>query len=140
MHPRPRLALAVALLLPASAASAQHESHGGAPPEKLGKVHFENSCSEAVRADFDRAVALLHSFWWSAAIDGFRGVIAKDTTCATAYWGIALSQRGNPFAGGPSARIVQDGLATVEKGKVTRHNFYFDQMTMMAQLGLMPES
>lgn len=117
MDSKRHVALTVALLVLASTASAQHESHGGAPPEKLGKVHFENSCSGAVQADFDRAVALLHSFWWSAAIDGFRGVIAKDTTCATAYWGIALSQRGNPFAGGPSARIVQDGLATVERGK-----------------------
>src|SRR5258706_2704514 len=107
--------LVVSLLAPA--AWAQHEGHGGAPPEKLGKVHFETSCAPAVRADFDRAVALLHSFWFPAAISAFEGVLVKDPQCAIAYWGIALSQWGNPFAGGRSPRQAQDGLATVEKGK-----------------------
>ena len=40
------IALSAALFAPA-AAQAQHE-HGGAPPERLGKVHFETSCSKSV--------------------------------------------------------------------------------------------
>lgn len=30
-------------------------------------------------------------------------------------------------------------VATVSKGLITTHHFYFDQMSMMAQLGLMPQ-
>ena len=37
----------------------QHE-HSTAPPQQLGRVHFETSCDPALRADVDRAVALLH--------------------------------------------------------------------------------
>lgn len=111
------LVLVAGLCVPAVAVQAQHESHAGAPPEKLGKVHFETSCSAAVRDDFDRAVALLHSFWFPAAISAFQGVLEKDPSCAVAYWGIALSQWSNPFAGGRSPKLAQEGLATVEKGK-----------------------
>ena len=45
-----------------------------APPEKLGQVSFANSCSEAVQPDLQRAVALLHSFWWSEGDTAFREV------------------------------------------------------------------
>lgn len=30
-------------------------------------------------------------------------------------------------------------VATVENGRITKHHFYFDQMALMVQLGLMPE-
>jgi hypothetical protein len=45
------------------------------PPEQLGKVHFATSCSPAVEKRFDRALALLHSFWAKDAIEGFNGVL-----------------------------------------------------------------
>jgi len=114
-----KLLLPALALLPLSAAAAQHEPHAGGPPSRLGTVHFETSCSAAVRADFGRAVALLHSFWFSAAIDGFSDVLRKDPGCAIAYWGIAMSQWGNPFAGaaGRSTSQLQQGRASVEKAK-----------------------
>ena len=72
MQSRKIFVLAVLVCLSAALASAQHEGHGGGPPEKLGKVHFETSCKPEVRADFDRGVALLHSFWFPAAISAFQ--------------------------------------------------------------------
>src|SRR5262245_39427187 len=106
--------------LAALPAAAQHE-HSGAPAQQLGTVHFTNSCNDAVRADFDRAVALLHSFWFSAAIDGFKQVLQKDPGCAMAYWGIAMSQWSNPFGGAAirPPKLLQEGRATVEKAKAT---------------------
>jgi hypothetical protein len=109
------IALSAALLAPA-AAPAQHE-HGGATPERLGKVHFETSCSESVEKEFDRAIALLHSFWFSAAIDGFNEVLARDPSCAMAHWGIAMSWWSNPFAGMRSLQALASGRAAVEKAK-----------------------
>ena len=57
--------------------------------EKLGTVSFENSCSAAVQPHLQRAVALLHSFWWSEGDKAFRDVLQRDPGCAIAGWGIA---------------------------------------------------
>jgi len=67
------------------------EAHEHGIPEQLGAVSFPTSCSAAVQADFDRAVALLHSFAYSAAESAFREVADKEPKCAMAHWGIAMS-------------------------------------------------
>jgi len=67
------------------------ESHEHGVPEQLGKVSFPTSCSPAVQAEFERGVALLHSFGYSAAENTFREVAQKDPHCAMAHWGIAMS-------------------------------------------------
>ena len=71
-----------------------------APTQALGEVHFETSCNEEAQAEFNRAVALLHSFWFPEGIEAFQGVLELDDSCGMAHWGIALSQWGN-FLGGP---------------------------------------
>ena len=78
--------------------------------DKLGTVHFETSCAAATRADFDRAVALLHSFEYRPAMESFNKVLAADSSCAIAYWGIALCQWGNPFAGVKAGPLLERGL------------------------------
>jgi hypothetical protein len=100
-------------------ARAQHEGHGAGAPDQIGSasVKFETSCAPAVRGDFNASVALLHSFWFPEAIKSFEGVLAKDPTCAMAYWGIALSQWSNPFAGIKSVKTVELVRQTIEKGK-----------------------
>src|ERR1043166_3996167 len=70
--------------------------------ESLGTVHFPTSCKPATTAEFDRAVALLHSFEFGSAIRGFTTVLGADSTCAMAQWGIAMSRWTNPMA--PAAR------------------------------------
>ena len=77
---------------------AQVHPHG--KDEKLGVVHFATSCSVGTQKEFDRAVALLHSFQFTRAIEGFHTVLGEDATCGIAYWGIALSDWSNPFATG----------------------------------------
>ena len=90
------LAALVAVLLPApGAAQDHHAAHAG---EKLGTVHFATSCAPALAPKLDRAVALLHSFEFGAAIRQFDAVVAADSTCAMAYWGLALSRWSNPMA------------------------------------------
>ena len=69
-------ALTVVLACPVLA-FAQHEQHG-AGAEKLGTVNFETSCKAETRADFNRAVALLHSFEYRPAMDTFTKVLAAD--------------------------------------------------------------
>ncbi|MET0937582.1 MAG: hypothetical protein ABWX83_16435 [Luteibacter sp.] len=82
--------LALSLLI-ASAARAQEMHHDHGIPEKLGSVSFPISCAPAVQQPFNRAVALLHSFAYGAAQQGFKDVAAKDPGCAMAHWGLAMT-------------------------------------------------
>jgi hypothetical protein len=90
--------LAVASLLLASGLAAQTPSHAhAARRDTLGTVHFATSCSPAVAPQFDRAVALLHSFEFAASARTFTEVLGADPTCAMAQWGIALTRWTNPM-------------------------------------------
>ena len=78
------------LLVVVSCSSAQ-ETHSHPAPEKLGKVSFPTSCAPAVQEQFDRGVALLHSFAYAAAESAFQGVVDQDPQCAMAHWGLAMT-------------------------------------------------
>ena len=112
-----RVKLVAAILLTlASSSRAQEHQHGNG--EKLGAVHFATSCNEVAQKEFDRAVALLHSFQFSRAIEGFNAVLGQDATCKIAYWGIALSDWSNPFATGMKDKgQLQAGRESAERGK-----------------------
>ena len=81
--------LILAFLFPALTA-AQDEHHHPVP-EKLGTVSFPTTCKPATQREFDRAVALLHSFAYDAAEASFQSVAAHDPQCAMAHWGIAMT-------------------------------------------------
>ncbi len=92
-------------LLPVAVASAmlclsQAQAHDpSAETGKLGSVNFPNSCAPAVQADFQRGVAMLHSFWYSAGEKLFEDIAKKDPSCAIAHWGYAAILMSNPLAG-----------------------------------------
>ncbi len=112
------LVFVVATVFVNGQAFAQHDHpDSGAPPGRLGTVHFQTSCNAAVQADFDRSVARLHSFWFSAAIKSFEDIVSRDPGCAMAYWGIAMSWWGNPFGGYRSPKALEDGAAAVEQAR-----------------------
>src|SRR5262245_63967146 len=90
----------------------QHAGH-----EKLGKVNFPNTCSPAVQADLNRAVALLHSFWFVAAVKAFNEVAQQDPSCGIAHWGIAMAAFENPFVWPPSPKMLADGSAAVSRAR-----------------------
>jgi hypothetical protein len=116
-----RLKIVAAILLTLVASRGIAQEHQHAHGEKLGTVHFATSCNEVAQKDFNRAVALLHSFQFSRAIEGFHAVLGKDPTCGIAYWGIALSDWSNPFAAGmKDTDQLQLGRQSAERGKVVR--------------------
>ena len=111
-----RLLAAILLVLVVSRSFAKEHQHGTG--EKLGAVHFATSCNHAAQIDINRAVALLHSFDFSRAIDEFKVALGEDGTCTIAYWGIALSDWGNPFAPGIiDKRLLQLGRESAEHGE-----------------------
>ena len=115
------LALGIMLCAPgARAAGQQPAPHDhGAPSGRLGTVHFDTSCAPGVQKEFDRGVALLHSFWFSAAIKSFNAVLERDPRCVMAHWGIAMSWWSNPFAGFRSPQALKAGLAATDAAKAS---------------------
>ncbi|HKC41776.1 MAG TPA: hypothetical protein VKC15_19695, partial [Gemmatimonadales bacterium] len=91
--------LALTSIVVAPSLRAQH-AHGRSA-EQLGHVVFATSCSAGAQREFERGMALLHSFWWEQGLAAFQAVVAADSSCAMGYWGLALNAWGNPFAGGP---------------------------------------
>lgn len=91
---QPVFALPICLICLVSAywqSNTAAEEHEHPVPEKLGIVEFSNSCSPNLQHEFERAVALLHSFAYSTAEKAFRDLIAKDPNCAMAHWGVAMT-------------------------------------------------
>jgi len=84
-----RLFLAVAFLFPSLLAAQDQHNHPA--PEKLGAVSFQTACKPDTQQQFNRAVALLHSFAYKAAEEAFHSVAEQDPQCAIAHWGIAMT-------------------------------------------------
>ena len=104
----------IVLLLWAASGLVQGQAAG---TEQLGQVHFRVACSTDVQQEFDRGVALLHSFAFDASAKAFAAVAQQDASCSMAHWGVAMTRLGNPFNWPPGAQAIQEGWAAVEKAK-----------------------
>src|SRR6266850_523010 len=93
-------------------------SHSGSE-EGLGHVHMDTSCSAAVGAQFDRALALLHNFWYVRALEQFNQVAKNDPECAMAYWGAAMTYN-HPFWDPSSQADETAAWALVQRGMLAR--------------------
>src|SRR6516165_5853051 len=109
MNTHSRRALAAAALITAALAVGAN----GQQDQNLGKVSFSTSCDPKVQAEFDRGVAMLHSYWFTIARRTFEGILQQDPACAMAYWGVAMDHLGNTLGGAPTladARAASDAL------------------------------
>ncbi len=79
--------------------------------EGLGHVHFATSCTPSAQRQFDRALAMLHNFWYPQDLNAFREVTKTDPRCSIAYWGIAISLRTNPLVGPPDSSALKHAQA-----------------------------
>ncbi len=121
------IALAVALV---PLTVAQTDAPQTVDTTQLGTVHFPTSCNDEAQKHFDQAMAYQHSFWYQASYTGFEDVLKADSSCAIAYWGIALSQMRIPWIP-PSPKNLAEGLAAAQKGrargaKTQRERDYID--------------
>ncbi len=115
MKPRKLFAVVSTALLLISGVSQSHEDEG---KSQVGKVKFLNSCDPKVQPLFETGVAMLHSFWYSAAEKTFRDVLVRDPSCTIANWGIAAILMSNPLAGqGASANGAAAAQAAIEQGR-----------------------
>ena len=115
-----RKSLGTALALVAAAfanAAPAHSDDRTAQNDGLGRVHFQTSCTLEAQKQFERALAMLHSFFFPETIKAFNAIPETDPNCAIAYWGIAISQRPNPLVGPFDAATLKRGLEAIQKGK-----------------------
>ena len=110
--------LSTASVLLASALIAlSNQGTARANEERLGEVNFPISCSATAQTQFNRAVAMLHSFFFPGTIKAFTAIADKEPSCAMAYWGIAISQRPNPLVGPFPGDVLKRGWEAIEKAR-----------------------
>jgi tetratricopeptide (TPR) repeat protein len=107
------LLLSLASLLFSFPLLAQEGHKHTEPLEKVGKVSFSITCDQSVQKEFERGLALLHSFWYEEAQKSFKEVLDQDPHCAIAYWGQAMSIY-RPLWNRPSASDLQNGRKLIQ--------------------------
>jgi tetratricopeptide (TPR) repeat protein len=127
--------LALMLGIPTAYSHDEHVTSGEPPPEKLGRVSFSVSCNSAAQEEFNRGMALFHSFWFNPAIQSFRKVAQHDPECGMAHWGIAIMSLGNPFGWPPAPKAWQAGASALADAqrvgvKSQREKDYIDALTV----------
>ena len=103
---------------PAWAAQDEHAGHSAG--QNSGSVHIPISCSQDAQRQFDRAVAILHSFFYPETVKAFSAIAQAEPSCAMAYWGVAISQRPNPLVPPFSHGALQAGWDAIEKARSAR--------------------
>ena len=83
---------------------------------QLGDVEFPVSCTPAAQQQFNRAVAILHSFWYEEAIKAFGAVTKIDPDCAMGHWGVAMSY-WTPLWNQPTQAALKAGAAAVSQAQ-----------------------
>jgi hypothetical protein len=104
------LCAAVAMGAPSLMAQDHDHQHG-----QLGRVVFPVTCNAEAQRRFEAAMAVLHSFWWEQGDRAFGAVLEADSSCAMAWWGLAMNAWNNPFAGGPSGPPLAAGAAAAAR-------------------------
>jgi tetratricopeptide (TPR) repeat protein len=111
------LAVLACSLLLQGAAQAHDEHADHASGDHFGSVHFPMSCSAEAQRQFDRAVAMLHSFFYPETVKAFTAITQSEPSCAMAYWGLAISQRPNPLVPPFAPQALKSGWEAIQKAR-----------------------
>ena len=134
---RPSRALrsCVSAILAASLGAAVGLAQHGHGSEGVGTAHMETSCAPATQASFDRALAVLHNFWYARALTQFQEIQKADPECAMAYWGAAMTYN-HPLWDQPSQEDETAAWALVQKGLKARSQSDREHMYLLAVAAL----
>lgn len=126
-------AVAIAMFSLGTSAHEDEQMPVGAP-DRVGEVHFDISCNAAAQRAFNRAVAILHSFFYPEAVKTFTRVTEIDPSCAMGYWGIAMSW-WYPLWYPPAKEAFAQGKTAADKaadigGRTERERAYIGAIGM----------
>lgn len=121
-----------AFFLIARLAPGQEHHHQEEPAslKGLGSVSFPISCPAKEQQDFNRGVALLHSFSYKNARLQFQQINKGTPSCAMAFWGEAMSLYRQLWDR-PSVNQLAEGSALIRQAKslpirTSRESAYID--------------
>jgi tetratricopeptide (TPR) repeat protein len=100
---RPLTAILASVLFFVSPTLCQDDHHHALTEEEVGSVRFSTSCRTDLAENFNRAVALLHSFQYEQARQAFTEIAKRDPQCAMAQWGVAMSHYHGMWDNGDTA-------------------------------------
>jgi tetratricopeptide (TPR) repeat protein len=111
----------------------QEEHHHAISEEEVGSVHFLTSCGTDLTGNFNRAVALLHSFQYEQARQAFTEISERDPQCAMARWGVAMSHYHGMWDNGDTVagRVALNHAKHIAAGNAKtapRENAYIDAL------------
>ena len=84
--------------------------------EQLGKVTFPTSCDPKVQAQFERGVAMLHSYWFTKRARCSTRCCSRIPTARWPTGAIAVDLLGNSLAGPPAGKKRAGGLGGAREG------------------------
>ena len=87
-----------------------------APPVQVGQVNFSTSCAAGAQPLIETGVALLHSFQYLQADQSFSDAARRDSKCAMAYWGKAMSHYEQIWEF-PSGKALKLGAQDIQRAK-----------------------
>jgi tetratricopeptide (TPR) repeat protein len=100
---RSSISVLVAILFFTPFTFSQEGHHHALTAEEVGSVHFSTSCRADLAGNFNRAVALLHSFQYEQTRQAFTEIASQDPHCAMAQWGVAMSHYHGLWENGDTA-------------------------------------
>ena len=83
---------------------------------QLGQVNFPTSCTPDAQPSIETGVALLHSFQYQQADQTFSEVAKRDSKCAMAYWGKAMSHYEQLWEF-PSGKALKLGAQDIQRAQ-----------------------
>lgn len=113
---------------------AQDLPHHHDAAEKVGIVSFPISCSPGSQAQFEHGIAFLYSFEYQQAGNQFQDIEKKESSCAMAYWGQAMSLY-HQLWDRPSKADLQSGAELLAKARAlnaptARERDYVDALSV----------
>jgi tetratricopeptide (TPR) repeat protein len=110
-----RLVPALLLAVCIGTSTFAHELHSTEAIEGyVGTVDVQNSCSQDVKEEINRGVALLHHMMYGASRKMFTAIAIDDPECAMAHWGISMTLF-HPLWAPPSEAELTEGWNAVQK-------------------------
>ncbi|WP_341936411.1 tetratricopeptide repeat protein [Marinimicrobium sp. C2-29] len=112
-------------LMMTAPAMAQHTMHDDQPvsaDDSVGEVDFRANCDESVRAEFDRALGLMHHMMYVQARAAYEDVARSAPDCAMAHWGVATTLFQPLWGTLPSSEEITRGREAIKRAEELADN------------------
>jgi hypothetical protein len=112
------LVSSLGLALPALAdQKTMNDANASSAGNSIGTVNFQVNCAEAVRADVDHALGMMHHMMYTQARSEFEAVVQTEPNCAIAHWGIATTLFQPLWGTIPGEADIARGREAIQKAR-----------------------